>query len=134
MSKVANKNSKGHKVVIIDKPYTVLAVHVEANSERLCIQLKTGMEVVIPTLKLGKPWIGASEQQLANVRLGMGGSWLWWDDLEEGFVLEEVLPSYLGLNPASMLARKARGRRASPTKAAAARRNGAKGGRPRTRR
>jgi hypothetical protein len=61
----------------------------------------------------------------------MGGSWLWWDDLGEGLVIDELLTTTLRLNPAALLARRSRGRRASPAKRAAARKNGRKGGRPR---
>lgn len=123
--------SRGAEVV--DAPYVLHAARAQANSEQLTIELTNGVAVVIPIVALGKPWTSASSQQLANLRLRMGGSWLWWDELNEGLVLDELLPTALRLNPAALLARQARGRRASPAKAAAARANGAKGGRPRKR-
>jgi len=67
----------------------------------------------------------------SRVRLRMGGSWLWGDDLGEGLVLDELLATTLRINAAVLLARQARGRRASLAKRAAARKNGRKGRRPR---
>ena len=116
---------------IIDAPYAIRATSVEAKRSRLRMTLAGGVAVEIPIKALGPPWTRASVAQIARVRLRMGGSWLWWDDLGEGLVLDELLARSLRLNPAVLLARRARGRRASPAKRAAARRNGRKGGRPR---
>jgi hypothetical protein len=97
------------------------------------VRLNGGVLVTIPVAALGEPWSKASRRQLARVRLRMGGSGLWWDDLGKGVVLDEILPSLLNVNPARLLARCSRGRKASLAKAAAARKNGIKGGRPRRR-
>jgi hypothetical protein len=116
---------------IVDAPYAIRAVKAEATKARLRLTLKDGVTVEIPTKALGTPWTKANAAQIARVRLRMGGSWLWWDDLGEGLVLDELLATTLRLNPAVLLARRSRGRRASPAKRAAARKNGRKGGRPR---
>ena len=116
---------------IIDAPYILRAVRADASRKRLRIALAEGVAVEIPIKALGSPWTEATSAQIARVRLRMGGSWLWWDALGEGLVLDELLSTAFKLNPAMLLARRARGRRASPAKAAAARKNGRKGGRPR---
>ncbi len=117
--------------IIIDAPYAIRAVKARVTKARLRLTFKDGVTVEIPTKALGAPWTKASATQIARVRLRMGGSWLWWDDLGEGLVLDELLATTLRLNPAVLLARRSRGRRASPAKRAAARKNGRKGGRPR---
>jgi hypothetical protein len=94
------------------------------------IELGTGLQIGIPIAILGEPWTTATKKQLANVRLEGEGTSLWWDNLDEGFVLDECLPMWMGIKPASILARLARGK-STPKKAAAARLNGKKGGRPR---
>jgi len=54
---------------------------------------------------------------------------LWWDDLDDGLVLNEVLPAMLDMKLAAKLARLERGK-STPKKAAAARANGRSGRRP----
>ena len=117
-------------VAVIDAPNRLRVARVVATEERLVLDLTDGVTVAIPLITLGAPWVGASRTQLANVRPRMGGTWLWWDDLGEGLVLDELLVTTFKLNPAVLLARRARGRPATPAKRAAARKNGAKGGRP----
>jgi hypothetical protein len=134
MKSLPSNKSRTSRAAAVDAPYALYAARVEATAKQLTIALTNGVTVIVPILSLGKPWTSATPQRVGDVRLRMGGSWLWWDALNEGLVLDELLPTALGLNPAAMLARQARGRRASPAKAAAARANGAKGGRPRKRR
>jgi len=116
---------------VIDAPYALRARKAEVARARLRLTLNDGVAVEIPIRALGAPWTKASASQIARVQLRMGGTWLWWDDLGEGLVLDELLATSLRLNPAALLARRSRGRRASPAKRAAARKNGRKGGRPR---
>jgi hypothetical protein len=94
------------------------------------MSFSSGIVVEIPIEKLGKPWTAATAKELSNVRLQFGGTSLWWEDLDEGFVLDEYLPSLLGLNPAVLLGRLGGGA-STQKKAAAARLNGQHGGRPR---
>ena len=119
---------------VIDSPYALRAKRAAVVSDSVRFELDGGVVVAIPVKALGFPWTQANAKKLANVHLRFGGTWLWWDDLDEGLVLDELFASTIRLNPAAMLARRARGRRASPAKAAAARSNGAKGGRPKHRR
>lgn len=59
------------------------------------------------------------------------GSVLFWDGLDEALELEAWLPAEMQVRVGTLLAKSARGKKASPAKAKAARANGAKGGRPR---
>ena len=89
------------------------------------------VELRYPVAALGEPWKGASAKVLSNVRLRVGGTWLYWDDLEEAVILDEWLPSVLAIRPGALLAKRGRGKKASPAKARAAQANGSLGGRPR---
>ena len=83
------------------------------------------------TFELGDLYIfGGWKRALENVRPYLGGSWIFWDELDEGIALDEWLPYTLGMEPAALLGKRNRGKKASPKKARAARKNGAKGGRP----
>jgi hypothetical protein len=124
------KTAKGN-LQIPNSPCILYAASARATRKDLTIVLTSGTIVIVPTKSLGKPWADATQSQLSNLILEAGGSTLWWEDLDEGFELDEALPSMIGFKPASLLARKGRGRKASIAKASAARKNGAKGGRPR---
>jgi hypothetical protein len=114
---------------IIDDPYVLHAARARVANQMLRIELASKIQVIVPLAVLGEPWTKAGKKQLANIRLEGDGSSLWWDDLDDGLVLDEVLPAMLGMKPAAMLARLARGK-STPKKAAAARANGRSGGRP----
>jgi len=94
------------------------------------MQLTPSATVAVDVASLGEPWVSASKKAVENVRLMLGGSWIFWDDLDEGIELDEWLPHVLNIQPAALLGKRNRGKKASPRKARAARKNGAKGGRP----
>ena len=71
----------------------------------------------------------ASDEQLAAVEILGAGSGLHWDELDVDLSVPGLLAGLLGT--AAWMAGRA-GRATSPTKAAAARANGRRGGRPRT--
>ena len=116
---------------VVDAPYVMQATAATVVGATVVLSFASGTDVSIPIVWLGAPWANASKKHLENVTLQLAGSCVWWNDLDEGFVLDEVLPAALGLKPAAMLARRGRGT-STPKKAAAARSNGRKGGRPRT--
>ena len=96
----------------------------------LVIQLTPFAAATIDIGSLREPWASAPRKAVENVRLDLGGSWIFWDDLDEGIELDEWLPYVLNIQPAALLGKRNRGKKASPKKARAARKNGAKGGRP----
>jgi len=111
-------------------PANLHALAVRVRAGELFIQLTPKAGVCIDLGALREPWTSASKKAVENVRLMLGGSWIFWDDLDEGIQLDEWLPDVLGIRPAALLGKRNRGKKASPEKARAARANGAKGGRP----
>lgn len=103
----------------------------DANSNRVCVYLHTGMELMFsPDLvaELG----GASAVALADIQISPSGLGLYWPQLD----IDLYIPSLLeGQFTSRKLAAREMGalggRSRSPAKRAAARVNGAKGGRPR---
>lgn len=107
-----------------------VAVSYDATSDRMMMELSNGFFLgfppsAIPSLR------GASAAELAEVRLSAGGGALHWDTLDIDLSVAGLLLACVD-RPAKLreLARLAGGSR-SEAKAAAARLNGAKGGRPR---
>lgn len=116
---------------IVRNPYRLRAKDVRARGGTLTIRLSPAIEVNVAIASLGKPWRAATKKAAENVRLDLGGYCLFWEDLDEVIALDEWLPYALGIEPAALLGRRNRGKKASPAKARAARKNGKKGGRPR---
>lgn len=95
----------------------------------LRLALATGATVEFPTREMAS-LAGASDEQLAGVRVVAGGSMLMWEEANLDLAVATVLEAATGLqNPAANGAKGGRAR--SEVKAAAVRANGAKGGRPR---
>ena len=115
---------------VVRVPTSLHALSVKVRSGRLVIQLTPSAAVGVDIESLGEPWASAPKKTVENVRLMLGGSWIFWDDLDEGIELDEWLPYVLNMRPAALLGKRNRGKKASPKKARAARKNGAKGGRP----
>lgn len=116
---------------IVRNPYVLRALDVCVRTGTLMIQLSPTITVNVVVDSLGKPWTTASKKATENVRLDLGGHCLFWEDLDEVIALDEWLPYALGIEPAALLGKRNRGKKASPAKARAARKNGKKGGRPR---
>ena len=114
----------------VDAPSTLNAENVFVKDGRVVMKLSPDATVSVAIASLGEPWISASKKHAENVRLRFGGTWIFWDDLDEGIQLDEWLPYVLNLRPGALLGKRNRGKKASPKKARAARKNGAKGGRP----
>mgnify|MGYP007135459564 CR=1 FL=1 len=116
---------------IARNPYLLRAQEVDVRAGTLKIKLSTAITVNVTLASLGKPWSTATKKAGANVRLDLGGHCLFWEDLDEVIALDEWLPNALGIDPAALLGKRNRGKKASPAKARAARKNGKRGGRPR---
>lgn len=94
---------------------------------RLVVELTNGCTFAFPP-RLAQGLEAATEEQLAGVEVLGTGSGLHWEALDVDLSVPGLLAGLLGT--ASHMARRA-GRTTSPAKAAAARANGARGGRPR---
>ena len=108
------------------------AVSARYNPEtrRIDIELRDGCMFAFP-VDIAQGLRGASPEQLAKVSVDPFGFALHWDELNEGFTVPGLLERRFGNEHwMSQLAREM-GRAKSPAKAAAARENGKKGGRPR---
>jgi hypothetical protein len=95
--------------------------------DRVVVELTNGCSFAFPP-RLAQGLEHATADQLAAVEVLGVGSGLHWDALDVDLALPGLLAGLFGT--ASWMARQA-GRASSPAKAAAARANGAKGGRPR---
>jgi hypothetical protein len=94
---------------------------------RVVVELTNGCTFAFPP-RLAQGLEAATEEQLAEVEVLGTGSGLHWEALDVDLSVPGLLAGLLGT--ASYMARRA-GRATSPAKAAAARANGARGGRPR---
>jgi len=101
-----------------------------ARGRRLRVELKSGVVVLLPIDRL-QGLADAAPADLRQVRVEGLGTGLYWPSLDIDFHVPNLVAGIFGSKAwMSALAQHA-GRVTSPAKAAAARRNGRKGGRPR---
>ena len=108
------------------QPHAVSA-HYDARSERIVVELTSGATFAFPP-GLAEDLADASPEHLAEVELLGDGEALHWETLDVDYSVAGLVNGIFGT--ARWMAARA-GRATSPAKAAAARANGAKGGRPR---
>lgn len=106
-------------------PHAVRARY-DRRSRRIVIDLTNGSRFAFPP-ELAQGLSGASPEALSEIEVSGGGYGLHWPSLDVDLSVPGLLAGVFGT--ARWMAAKA-GRATSPAKAAAARRNGAKGGRP----
>jgi hypothetical protein len=99
----------------------------DAKSGRIVIDLKNGSTFAFPA-RLAEGLEHATDAELAEVEVLGEGYGLHWETLDADYSVPGLLAGIFGTQ--RYLAQRA-GRAISPAKAAAARANGAKGGRPR---
>jgi hypothetical protein len=104
-----------------------VAARYDARSGRLIVELANGCTFAFPP-KLAQGLEAASEAQLSQVEILGAGYGLHWEALDADLSVPGLLAGLFGTQ--AYVAQQA-GRATSPAKAAAARANGAKGGRPR---
>lgn len=95
--------------------------------DRIVVELTNGCTFAFPP-RLAQGLGQATEDELAEVEVMGAGYGLHWETLDVDFTVPGLLAGIFGTR--AYMARHA-GRTTSPAKAAAARANGAKGGRPR---
>lgn len=99
-------------------------------SRQLVIDLLNGVQFRIPVARL--PGLAnASDAALGRVELSPAGVGVAWDDLDVDFTVAQLAMIALGAETILRAGSSVAGATRSPAKAAAARRNGKKGGRPR---
>lgn len=99
----------------------------DKKSGRIVVELTNGSTFMFPA-RLAQGLTDASDDDLAQITLMGDGFALHWETLNEGFTIPGLMAGIFGTR--KYMAQLA-GRAKSPKKAAAARANGAKGGRPR---
>ena len=110
------------------KPHAASARYMRA-SRMLRVRLTNGAEVSIPVALLPN-LAGASDASLAQVTVGPFGMWLAWERLNMDLSGEGLARIAFGSAVLMKAAGSEGGRSTSKRKAAAARENGKKGGRP----
>ncbi|HXT80527.1 MAG TPA: DUF2442 domain-containing protein [Acetobacteraceae bacterium] len=103
------------------------AARYDRQLDRIVVELTNGCSFTFPP-RLAQGLGNATEDQLAQVGLLGGGSGLHWEALDVDLSIPDLLVGLFGTK--AFMVRHA-GRATSAAKAAAARANGAKGGRPR---
>lgn len=103
----------------------------DAERGRVVVELSTGVELAFPP-QLAEELAGASAEELATIEVSASGLGLHWPRLDADLYVPALLQGMLGSRRwmAAQLGAVG-GRAGSATKAAAARENGRKGGRPR---
>jgi Protein of unknown function (DUF2442) len=108
------------------QPHAVSARY-DAKSDRIVVELTSGATFAFPP-RLAQGLADAAPAHLAEVELLGDGEALHWETLDVDYSVAGLVNGIFGT--AKWMAARA-GRATSPAKAAAARANGAKGGRPR---
>ena len=110
-----------------------VAARYDASSGRLVVSLHNGVELAVPT-RLVEGLVDADLADLAEIEITTAGLGLHWPRINADVYVPGLLAGALGSRTWMAQQLGAQGGRAStPAKAAAARANGAKGGRPRKR-
>jgi len=108
-----------------------VSAHYDARSGRVVVGLNTGVDIAFP-VNLAEGLSGACPADLAKIEITPAGTGLHWPRLDADLYIPALLQGVFGSK--SWMARQlgaAGGSVRSTAKAAAARANGAKGGRPR---
>jgi hypothetical protein len=117
--------ARGHAAATAEP--RAVSISYEDNSQSLVVVLSNGVSISVPK-KLVDELGAASPAQLRNVKISGRGYGLHWEDLDVDLSVPGLVARVTGTR--SHMAREA-GKSRSRVKALAARKNGAKGGRPR---
>ena len=110
--------------------HRALSARYDRRTGRIMMELTNGFVFGFPAKAIAA-LTHATADQLAAVALSPGGSGLHWEELDADLNIPGLLLSSIDHSTQVVELARAAGRVRSPAKAAAARRNGAKGGRPR---
>jgi hypothetical protein len=109
------------------------SVRYDRKTGRIIVDLKNGSTFIFPP-KLVKGLAGAAPRDIAEVELGPRGAALFWKKLDRHYSLAGLTAGVFGSKAWMAEHLRKAGSVKSIAKAAAARANGAKGGRPRSKR
>ena len=123
---------KAGKLAQQTEPRAVSAVY-DAKSDRLTIELNNGAIFIVPC-SLIQGLSNARPDKIAAVKVMPRGAALHWDELDVQMSVAGLMAGIFGTRAWMAEVERLRGQALSDSKVAAARENGRKGGRPRTRR
>jgi hypothetical protein len=109
------------------------SANVNRRKKILTITMVGDLVISVPLARINDAFPNAmplEDPRIGNVRVEDNGSTIEWPELEIDFSVAEMLPEFMGIATAKAVARKAASTK-SPARAATARKNGSKGGRPR---
>jgi hypothetical protein len=116
---------------VISDPSAAIAAHFDPDGAALIVVLRSGAEVKIP-VALIEGLADSSDEARCRIEVSLSGLGLHWPELDLDLSVPGLLAGVFGTRKWMDNLRAARaGASISPAKAEAARRNGAKGGRPR---
>ena len=125
-SEIDAVNERG-RIARQTEPRAAVTVRYDRKTDRVIVDLTNGSIFAFPP-RMAQRLEAATDDELAAVEILGAGYGLHWDALDANFSVPGLLAGLFGTE--AYLARRA-GQATSPAKAAAARANGAKGGRPR---
>lgn len=102
----------------------------DTKRDLVIVELSTGATLMIERARIAG-FAKASPAALADLAVNPGAESLWSETVDDGVLLEQLIEIAAGTEFLKVFGGRISGRRRSPAKAAAARKNGAKGGRPR---
>lgn len=112
------------------QPWWPVAVHFDGQADVVTIEMRGGRALVVPRSDI-RELAGATRKQLEGVE--PSGEAIRWEELDVDVSVPGLLSELLGPRLSTRESGRLGGRARSEAKAAAARANGAKGGRPRKR-
>lgn len=104
-------------------------VNYEPARDALVVDLSTGVTLIVPRVVI-PGFAKAPPASVADVAIDPGSESLWSETVDDGVLLEQLVQIAAGDELLQVLGGRIAGRRRSPAKASAARKNGVKGGRP----
>jgi hypothetical protein len=107
----------------------IRAAHYDPVRDAVVTELSTGVTLAVPRRAIAG-FARAAPDALSDIEINPAAESLWSDTVDDGVLLEQLIEIAAGEELLKVLGGRVSGRRRSPAKAAAARANGAKGGRP----
>lgn len=105
------------------------AAHYDPVRDAVVTELSTGVTLAVPRRAIAG-FARATPEALSDIAITPGAECLWSDTVDDGVLLEQLIEIAAGEEILKVLGGRVSGRTRSAAKAAAARANGAKGGRP----